>query len=70
VEELTEKFKKNREEYKMKIGKLVDLFDEGLLPNTPFVDSFIPRVVAKFKLNLIPLTTREQEVIDEFFEKY
>jgi archaellum component FlaC len=70
MEELQERFKKERQEYEMKIRKLNDLYAEGLLPDTPFVDSFIPRVTDKFNADIIPLTAREKEVIDDMFNKY
>ena len=57
------------QEYKMKIKKLVELFDNGDLPETEFIDSFVPRVSNKIK-NGFSLTPREKEVVDEMFEQY
>lgn len=69
-ERLAEKFKQERQEYEVKINKLVIEFNNGRLPDTNFVNSFIPRVSAKFKADLFPLTEREKEVIDDLFDKY
>lgn len=63
-------FNAEQNEYEMKIRKLMELFDDGDLPDTPFVNSFMPRVSAKFKANILPLTVREKEVIDDMFNKY
>jgi hypothetical protein len=70
MEELHEKFKKDRKEYEMKIRKLTEVFHDGGLPDTAFVNSFIPRVAMKFKNNVLPLTPREKEVIDDMFDKF
>jgi hypothetical protein len=63
-------FSKERSEYEMKIRKLMVLFEDGDLPDTVFVNSFMPRVSGKFKANVLPLTPREKEVIDDMFDKF
>lgn len=69
-ERMSEQFKKERQEMEVKINKLMIEFDNGRLPDTDFINSFIPRVSAKFKADLFPLTEREEEVINDMFEKY
>lgn len=70
LEELQNTVKKDREMYQMKVKKLMTEFDNGRLPDTDFINSFLPRVSDKIKLDVIPLSAREKEVIDDLFDKY
>lgn len=57
------------EEYKMKMRKLAVLFEEGMLPDTEFINSFVPRVVSKMKSAVLQLTVKERQVIDKLFDQ-
>ena len=57
------------ETHKIMIKKLMVEFDNGRLPDTEFIDSFMPRMDKKQK-NDWELTVREKEVLSELFEKY
>lgn len=55
--------------YKLKVNKIMVNYNAGRLPDTPFINSFMPRV---YKLvnteGSRPLSDREKEVIDELFD--
>lgn len=69
LEELHEKFNKEREAYAFKVKKLMELFDNGDLPDTDFINSFLPRVSNKIKEDIFPLSDKEKACIDKLFEE-
>lgn len=67
--ELHEKFERERKEYRVKIDKLMKLFDDGDLPDTEFINSFMPRVASKFNADVFPLSDKEKACIAKLFEE-
>jgi tagatose-1,6-bisphosphate aldolase non-catalytic subunit AgaZ/GatZ len=55
--------------YKMKMNKLMVEFKASRMPDTEFINSFLPRVWKKIQDGKFGLSTREKEVIDDLFDK-
>lgn len=58
-----------KEAYKLKVNKLMIEFDHGRMPDTDFINSFMPRVKSKVDHGQ-NLSDREKEVITDLFEKW